>query len=65
VAATFQLSQQAWENYLTPLREKVARLSLQDFASNALTDIEKELNIHHQYLGEYGYQMFILQKKTP
>lgn len=64
VLDTFPLSLQAWENYLSPLREKVEELAQQDFSSNALTDIEKELRIHHQYLGEYGYQFFVLQKTS-
>ncbi len=63
VLNSFPLSQQAWENYLAPLREKIARLSPQEFSSKALADITKELDIHRQYLGEYGYQLFILQKK--
>lgn len=61
---SFPLSQQAWENYLAPLREKVAGLSTQDFSSKALADINKELDIHQQYLGEYGYQFFVLQKES-
>lgn len=61
VLSTFAMSQQAWDNYLMPLRNKTAGLSHHDFPSGALVDIKKELDIHHQYLGEYGYQMFVLQ----
>lgn len=63
VLHSFPLSPQAWENYLMPLREKIAGLSPQDFPSNALADMHKELDIHRQYLGEYGYQFFVLQKE--
>ncbi|QLG93665.1 MerR family transcriptional regulator [Pseudomonas yamanorum] len=64
VLDTFPLSEQAWENFLGPLHKKVDGFSLQDFVSNALTDMRKELSIHRRYLGEYGYQFFILQKET-
>lgn len=55
---SFPLSQQAWTNYLAPLRENIARLSPQAFSSNSLADINKELDIHQQCLGNYAYQFF-------
>ena len=63
VLHSFPLSQHAWTNYLAPLREKIAGLSSQEFSSSALSDIQKELDIHQQHLGEYGYQFFVLQKE--
>jgi len=59
---SFALSHQAWENYLRPLSEKVAGLSAQDFSSRAMADIKEELGIHQRHLGDYGYQLFVLQK---
>lgn len=61
---SFPLGKQAWENFLAPLRTKIAGLSLDDFSSNALADLKKELDIHQNHLGEYGYQMFVLQKQS-
>lgn len=58
---SFSLSAQAWENFLLPLRSKVAQLLSETFASNALADIRQELAIHERHLGEYGYQFFVLQ----
>ncbi|MFV3291122.1 MerR family transcriptional regulator [Pseudomonas sp. NY11955] len=63
VLHSYPLSQQAWQNYLAPLREKVAGLCAQDFSTKALADINNELDIHQRYLGEYGYQLFVLQKE--
>ncbi|WP_194791919.1 MerR family transcriptional regulator [Pseudomonas sp. UFMG81] len=57
----FTLSPQAWDNYLGPLAENMAALSGQAFASSALADLTRELEIHQQYLGEYGYHLFVLQ----
>lgn len=63
VIESFELSQQAWENYLNPLRTKVSQLAAETFSSKALDDLQKELNIHQKYLGQYGYQVFVLQNK--
>lgn len=59
----FPLSAQAWANYLEPLRERVASLASEDFASLALADIRRELEIHENHLGEYGYHLFVMQTR--
>lgn len=64
VVRSFPLSPQAWENYLAPLREKIADLSAKDFSSNALADIKDEIDIHERFLDDYGYQFFVLQKNS-
>ncbi|WP_394204376.1 MerR family transcriptional regulator [Shewanella waksmanii] len=63
LVSSFPLSQQAWANYLAPLTQRVEKLKQQDMKSNALNDIARELQIHEQYLGQYGYQMFVLKKQ--
>ncbi|MDD1017322.1 MerR family transcriptional regulator [Pseudomonas rubra] len=63
VLQSFPLSRQAWENYLAPLREKVAGLSADSISSKALVDLEDELDIHQRFLDDYGYQLFVLQKE--
>lgn len=57
----FSLSQQAWANYYEPLRSRVNELKPQMAESVALKDIDREIGIIDQYLGEFGYEMFILQ----
>ncbi len=57
----FTLSEQAWQNYLSPLRQKVEQVAQAGMESKALTDIKQELAVHQNYLGQYGYQMFILK----
>ncbi|WP_347907209.1 MerR family transcriptional regulator [Pseudomonas grandcourensis] len=64
VLHSFPLSLHAWENYLAPLREKIAELSVEGFSSKALTDIKDEIDIHDRFLDDYGYQFFILQKNS-
>ena len=64
VLHSFPLSRHAWENYVAPLRKKVAEVSASDFSSNALADIKDELAIHERFLDDYGYQFFVLQKNS-
>ncbi|MDA0149814.1 MerR family transcriptional regulator [Vibrio sp. LaRot3] len=59
---SFTLSKTAWDNYLQPLTNKVSTVKESEIRSNALVDIKTELNIHQQFLGQYGYQMFVLKK---
>jgi len=63
VIDSFTQSAKSWNNYLNPLKDKLAKLSDQEFISNAISDLRHELNIHQQYLGQYGYQVFVLQNK--
>ncbi|WP_260262086.1 MerR family transcriptional regulator [Vibrio intestinalis] len=59
---SFTLSETAWDNYLQPLAHKMSTVEESEFISNALVDIKTELSIHRQFLGQYGYQMFVLKK---
>lgn len=63
VIENFTQSERSWRNYLEPLKQKIAQLDDKDFTSNSLNDLRKELRIHEQYLGQYGYQVFILKKQ--
>ncbi|MFG0456729.1 MerR family transcriptional regulator [Shewanella mangrovisoli] len=63
VIENFTQSEQSWRNYLEPLKQKIDQLDDKDFTSNSLNDLRKELRIHEQYLGQYGYQVFILKKQ--
>lgn len=63
VLDSFTLSKAAWENYFVPLQARVETLKEELHSSAALRDIETELAIYHHYFDEFGYQMFVLQKK--
>ncbi|GAA4652175.1 MerR family transcriptional regulator [Kistimonas scapharcae] len=65
VIDTFSLSEESWQSYIKPLEARVNALRSNMPESAALRDIETELNIYRQYLGEFGYQMFVLQKTKP
>lgn len=58
----FTLSEQAWHDYYQPLKVRVAKVRASMPTSTALADIEQEIAIYERYLGEFGYQMFVLQK---
>lgn len=59
----YQLSPEAWKNYLQPLKAKIDQLDENTFSSNALNDIQAEIEFHNKYLSQYGYQIFILERK--
>ncbi|OZS43716.1 MerR family transcriptional regulator [Photobacterium sanguinicancri] len=59
----FTLSKKAWQNYYEPLKARVEALRDEMPDSVALEDISKENNIYTNYLGQFGYQMFILRKR--
>ena len=59
----FTLSEQAWRDYYVPVKARVAELKPEMPNSVALADIEREIAIFEQHLGEFGYQMFVLQAK--
>ena len=61
IVNTFQSSLKSWNNYLTPLTKKIEMLSTTTVKSKALIDIKKEMIIHQKYLGQYGYQVFVLK----
>ena len=63
VIESFTLSEQSWLNYLEPLKKKISQFENEDFYSNAINDLRKELQIHEQYLGQYSYQVFVLKNK--
>lgn len=58
----FTLSEQAWHYYYQPLIARVVEVTASMPSSNAIADIEREIAIYKRYLGEFGYQMFVLRK---
>lgn len=64
VLAHFSLSAKAWANYYDPLSERVETLAESMADSAALSDIQKEIAIYQHGLGEFGYQMFVLQRAS-
>ena len=57
----FTLSRAAWEAYWLPLQHRVDELADEMPDSAALDDIRRELEVYREHLGEFGYQMVILQ----
>lgn len=55
------LSQSAWENYYQPLKARVEQLQPSLPESAALQDILNEVSIFERYVGEFGYEMFLLK----
>ncbi len=59
----FSLSQEAWDNYLQPLNAKLMEHATGTIDTTVLSDLKDEIDIHDNYLGEYGYQFFITKLK--
>lgn len=51
----------AWHNYLNPIEMNLARYQAELGESAAYKDLARELAIHRQYLGSYGYVICCLQ----
>lgn len=60
----FTLSEQAWNDYYQPLKARVLEVKASMPNSTAIADIEREIAIYERYLGEFGYQMFVLRKEA-
>ncbi len=61
VVEHFTLSEQAWRNYYLPLKARLAELQPSLPESAALQDLAHEIALYEQHLGEFGYEMFVLQ----
>ena len=59
----FTLSKVANDAYYIPLQERVDSLRSEMTGSQALVDIDKELEAYHNAAGQFGFQMFILRKR--
>ncbi|MCW8347198.1 MerR family transcriptional regulator [Vibrio sp. ZSDZ65] len=64
VVSHFTLSLEAWQNYYEPLKRRIETLAPTMAESTALKDIAREVDVFNHTIGEYGYQMFTLKKKT-
>ncbi|MCD9470426.1 MerR family transcriptional regulator [Photobacterium phosphoreum] len=63
IIESFTQSEQSWLNYLEPLKQKLNNIDDDDYKSNSVNDLRQEIQIHDQYLGQYGYQLFVLKSK--
>ncbi|MCP4955847.1 MAG: MerR family transcriptional regulator [Photobacterium aquimaris] len=63
VITSFTQSEKSWLNYLVPLKQKLNDIGDNDYKSIAVNDLRQEIHIHDQYLGEYGYHLFVLKSK--
>lgn len=64
IVESFPMSQDGWMNYFGPLSQRIVDLEPEMFSSSAFIDIKKEATICSQFVGEFGYHMFILMKKS-
>ena len=62
IISHFSQSEEAWSNYYEPLKERIIELKPSMTTSNALKDIEHEVDICSRFSDEFGYHMFVLAK---
>ncbi|MFC0119118.1 MerR family transcriptional regulator [Pseudoalteromonas xiamenensis] len=63
IIESFTLSENAWKQYYVPLEAKLHAFKSELNDSQAARDIQKEIDLYKNYLGEFGYQFFIIQKQ--
>lgn len=59
---TFTLDKSAWSNYYEPLKVRADSLKNKMKGSQALDDICYEVELYEKHLGEFGYQVFVMQR---
>ncbi len=64
VVEHFAMSETAWMNYYGPLSERVNALEDELSSTAAWKDIQHEVDICTRFAHEFGYHMFILEKKS-
>lgn len=60
---TFTVSEKAWKDYYEPLQERLHEVAPIMKNSQAVSDIQNEVNLYKSHLGEFGYQFFIAKKR--
>lgn len=63
VEHSFTVSEQAWRDYYEPLQKRLDDTKSTLGCTQAFLDIQKEVNLYKKYLGEFGYQFFIAEKR--
>lgn len=59
---TFTVSEQAWKDYYEPLQERLHEVAHAMKGSQAINDIQNEVDLYKSRLGEFGYQFFICKR---
>ncbi|WP_371185133.1 MerR family transcriptional regulator [Thalassotalea maritima] len=59
---TFTVSERAWKNYYEPLQARLNVVAGKMKNSQAVSDIQNEVDLYRRHLGEFGYQFFVAQK---
>jgi trans-aconitate methyltransferase len=65
VLGTRRISDQAWENYFTPIDARIAALrpGADEMLNSVLDEAEHEAACWREYRGEYGYLVFVVRPK--
>mgnify|MGYP003879620369 CR=1 FL=1 len=61
---SFTLSERGWQNYYEPLQARLEQLKPLMKNSQAIEDIQREIDISTSRFGEFGYQFFIARKHS-
>lgn len=61
VTQHFSFERSSWANYYDPIKSKLAELQSELHGSAALEDLRREVEIYEKFLGEFGYEFFLLR----
>jgi Fe-S cluster biosynthesis and repair protein YggX len=65
VLEDFTLSSKAWQNYSQPLQARINELKANMQDSQAIKDIQRELDIYQLHDGlQFGYHFFVLKRNA-
>lgn len=62
VIDTFTVSKATWESYYEPLQARLNEVTPTMVGSQAVADIQREVDLYKKHLGEFGYQFFVAEK---
>lgn len=57
----FSFERSSWANYYDPIKSRLAELQSELTDSVALEDLNREVEIYEKFLGEFGYEFFLLR----
>lgn len=63
VLLQFDMGQSALDTYYHPLEARLRDLERRMEGTRVLEDLRRELHVYHEGRGQFGYEMFVLERR--
>jgi hypothetical protein len=63
VLSQFDMGQSALDTYYHPLEARLRDLERRMEGTRVLEDLRRELRVYHEGRGQFGYEMFVLERR--